>query len=190
MTTVDALHVASLRRWSSSSDSTAAVAELSMESMTANQLSEALAANVSRVRNCSMLIVRLGAVDRPTRLATWATAQAAKFPIRICLAVDRSTLATIGPNLPADERVGLLLDGVDDTTPPVDVVNEAIEAIRFDSRFVAKATRHLRSECVLDALLTLAKNAGLATLGPESRSTGGSWLSPHVDFDYVAEDVV
>jgi hypothetical protein len=190
MTTADVLHVTSLQRWSSSSDSTAAVAELSMESMTASQLSEALTANASRVRGCSMLIVRLGTVDRPIFLGAWATAQAAKFPIRICFAVDRTTLATIGPSLPADERVGLLLDGVDDTTPPVDVVNEAIEAIRFDSRFVAKATRHLRSECVLDALLTLAKNAGLATLGPESRSTSGSWLSPQIDFDYVAKEAI
>ena len=44
MTTVDLLRVAQLRRWASSSDSTAAVAELPMEAMTANQLSEALAA--------------------------------------------------------------------------------------------------------------------------------------------------
>ena len=187
MTTVDLLRVAPLRRWSSSSDSTSAVAELSIESIAANQLSDVLAANISRVRRCKMLLVRMRAVDRACLLAAWATAQAANFPIRICFAVDRSTLATIGPDLPADERVGLLLDGVDDTTPPIDMVNEAVEAIRFDARFVAKATRNLRSECVLDALLALAKNTGLATLGPESRTAHGSWRVPQVDFDFVAE---
>jgi hypothetical protein len=185
MTTTDLLRVAPLRRWSSASDSTSAVAEVSIES---NQLSDVLAANLSRVRSCKMLLVRMSTVDRTSLLAAWATAQAAKFPIRICFAVDRSTLATIGPNLPADERVGLLLDGVDDTTPPIDVVNEAVEAIRFDARFVAKATRNLRSECVLDALLVLAKNTGLATLGPESRAAHGSWLTPQVDFDFVEEE--
>ena len=190
MTTVDLLRVAPLRRWSSSSDATAAVAELSLEAAPASQLAEALAANAVRVRGCKMLIVRLGTVDRVTLLSAWATAQSARFPVRICFAVERGTLTAIGPNLPADDQVGLLLDGVDDATPPVDVVNEAIEAIRFDARFVARATRHLRTECVLDALLTLAKNAGLATLGPESRAAHGSWLAPQVDFDFVAEETV
>jgi len=188
MTTTDLLRLAPLRRWSSSFDSATTVAELFLESASSSQLADALAATMTRVRGCKMLIVRFSAVDDASLLRAWATAQLAKSPVRICFAVDRSMLAAIGSRLSTDEHVGLLLDDVDDMTPPIDVVSEAIEAIRFAPRFVAKASRHLRSECVLDALLVLAKNVGLATLGPQSRASRGSWLDPQIDFDYVAEE--
>jgi hypothetical protein len=188
MTTVDLLRLAPLRRWASSCDSATTVAELFVESASSNQLADALAATMARVRGCRMLIVRFGAVDDASLLTAWATAQQAKLPVRICFAVDRSMLTAIGSKVPSHEHVGLLLDDVDDMTPPIDVVNEAIEAIRFAPRFVAKASRHLRSECVLDALLGLARNAGLATLGPASRTSRASWLDPQIDFDYVVEE--
>ena len=188
MTTVDLLRLAPLRRWSSSCDSATTVAELFIESASSSQLADALAATMARVRGSKMLIVRFGAVDDASLLTAWGTAQHAKFPVRVCFAVDRSMLTAMGSKLPADEHLGLLLDDVDDMTPPIDVVNEAIEAIRFAPRFVAKASRHLRSESVLDALLVLARNVGLATLGPQSRASQGSWLDPQIDFDYVVEE--
>lgn len=187
MTALEIVSEASIRRWSSRTGGTASIAEVVLTDIGTERLAEVLAGSVDTVKGCSMLIVALASMDRPMFLSAWATAQDSRFPVRICFAVDRKTLARLGTSLPTSDRIGILLDGVDDETPLADVARDAVEAVRFESGFVARASEHLRSECVLDALLALARSLGVATLGARARDGQGFCLAPQEDFDFVPD---
>jgi hypothetical protein len=137
----------------------------------------------SDLAGCAMLIVRVAEIDCDGLAAAVDAAQAANLPSHICLAIGRSTLARLDREVRTGNGVGLLLDNVDGRTPLSEVMHEAVEAVRFDIAFTRKASQHLRSECILEAMLGLARNAGLCTLGPASWAGGPS--SPALEFDYV-----
>ena len=175
-----------VRRWAPSLGTDARIAELSAGPYRADALLAALSSVAVHLEDSTLLIVRIAADDHESLLAAWAAAHAASIPVRVCLAIDRPTLARIEAPLLSSDRIGLLLDGVDGLTPLADVANEAIEAIRFDPTFADHALTHLRSEFILDAMLTLANHLGLCTFGPISQENG-SLPASTFEFDYVVE---
>jgi hypothetical protein len=103
---------------------------------------------------------------------------------RICLAVDVATLKTLDAETLDRRRVGLLLDNVSAQTSLDCIASQAVEAARFSPGFVLDAATHLRSACILAAMLGLVRELGACTLGPEITDTGNS-LPPELGFDYV-----
>ena len=97
------------------------------------------------------------------KAASAASAGVAKC--RLCLAVSNQTLTGISPLM---ENVGVILDNVDEHTPLSAFTNQAIEAVRFATKFLATAERDMRLGLVLDAMLQLTHDLGLATLGETS----------------------
>lgn len=103
---------------------------------------------------------------------------------RLCLAADRRTLGALDAAAIDSDRIGLMLDGVDADTPLSELVWDRLEAVRFEARFVARAARELRLGCALDAMLGLARDMGLCTLGVDAVPDGGS-VTGRAAFDYV-----
>lgn len=81
-------------------------------------------------------------------------------------------------------RFGYLLDKVNANTPLAHIADDSIEAVRFDPAFAHCAANHLRSRCVLEAMLALTRDLGLPTLGPAMPT---SEESPTLAFDYFPE---
>ena len=103
----------------------------------------------------------------------------AKLPLPICLTIRGSMLAQVRVPSFAAQQLQLLLDGVDESTPLHQVSSEKIAAIRVAEGLSVRSKESLRSDCVLDSILKLARNLGLCTLGHVSRQREA------VPFDYV-----
>jgi hypothetical protein len=174
---------AALLRWSPTCRSGSEVRELGGGPFTADELPSVFRQVASDLTGCTMLIIRVAQLDSGGLATAVDAVRAAELSAHVCLAVDRATLARLDLKVRTSKSLGLLLDNVDSGTPLADVVHEAVEAIRFDLAFARKASQHLRSECILQAMLGLARNAGLCTLGPAPRS--GEQTSPTLEFDYV-----
>jgi hypothetical protein len=101
------------------------------------------------------------------------------FNARVCVAVDEETLQLVDRAKQCNKNLGIVLDQVDANTPLSAVSAELVDAVRFKDSFVRHAATDLRSSCVIDAMLKLAHDLGLATLasGPLAKSDS--------DFDYV-----
>jgi hypothetical protein len=114
-------------------------------------------------------------------------AQALDAPTRIALAVDVTTLERLEASLPAIDNVGLVLDGVTARTPLSTFLLDSVEALRFDSAFITAASRNLRLDAALRAMLSLATDLALGTLA--AGAIPKSYLSRRPPaFDYVAQD--
>jgi hypothetical protein len=102
----------------------------------------------------------------------------------VCFALDHETLLTLDPRWLRDLRFGVLLDGVNAETPLGAFGAECVEAVRFDGEFAKKASRDLRLSCVMESVLRLARELGVASLrsplSPEHRDRG------EFKFDYIA----
>jgi len=100
---------------------------------------------------------------------------------RMCVALDAETLCATDSLILRNANVGILLDQVDADTPLSLITTDLIEAVRFDETFLKQAFADSRSACVLAAMLGLAHDLGLATLGSvdKAHSTG------EFAFDYV-----
>lgn len=105
------------------------------------------------------------------------------FNAKVCVAVDQKILQLIDQAKRSDKTLGIVLDGVDATTPLSALSAELVDAVRFDDGFVRRASTEMRSSCVMDAMLKLAHDLGLATLG--SGPHGGK----DAEFDYVSSAV-
>jgi len=134
------------------------------------------------LENCRLLIVRPDRRSKTEVLALRAKLLEADLSIRICLALDSSCLKSIAGAWESDDRIGLLLDEVDSQTSFSDIACESIEAIRLSARFAIEAGNQLRSNCILEAILGLAHQIGLCTLGPSTRSA-----ECENQFDYVLD---
>ncbi|HEX2541579.1 MAG TPA: hypothetical protein VHM00_10920 [Caldimonas sp.] len=103
---------------------------------------------------------------------------------RACLAVDVGVLFRLDINFLRDRNIGVVLDRVDETTPLSAISEQAVEAVRFAANFVTRARSDGRFACILDAMLGLSRDLGIATLGtsphPRRRSC------ERFDFDYTA----
>jgi hypothetical protein len=101
---------------------------------------------------------------------------------RVCVALDQRTLAAMDAEFLRSKNVGIVLDQVDSDTPLSAIGADLIVAVRFKEDFVLRSTADARSACILDAMLRLAHDLGLATLAneaPRGRPNGA------FGFDYV-----
>jgi hypothetical protein len=101
------------------------------------------------------------------------------FHARVCVAVDEKTLQLIDSEKLCSKNLGIVLDHVDATTPLSALSAELVDAVRFEDSFVRRASTDLRSSCVIDAMLKLAHDLGIATLA------SGSPSKNNFGFDYV-----
>lgn len=101
------------------------------------------------------------------------------FNSRVCVAVDQETLQFIDRAKLCNKHPGIVLDHVDASTPLSAVSADFVDAVRFEDSFVQRASTDLRSSCVIDAMLKLAHDLGLATLA------SGSSVKKDFGFDYV-----
>ncbi len=106
------------------------------------------------------------------------------FNAHVCVAVDHETLLAMDPAILRNKNFGVVLDHVDASTPLSAVSAEPVEAVRFEESFVQCASTDLRLYCLLDAMLRLARDLGLATLAPTSHP--GQRLRNASEFDYVS----
>lgn len=102
----------------------------------------------------------------------------------LCIALDYKTLWALNPATFRDKNFGVLLDQVDASTPLSAISAEPVEAIRFDEDFVRRASTDLRMSFIVDSMLKLANDLGLATLKANSDSERES--KTKFDFDYVS----
>jgi hypothetical protein len=130
------------------------------------------------------LLVRLASTDR--RGVERALGVASEFSghARVCLAIGDQTLAHVDSSRTAAARAGLLLDGIDAETRPASVTHDAIEAIRFRSDFVARAVHHVKTQCALESILSLARNLGVAALAPGGDASARGGLADFA-FDWI-----
>ena len=176
---------ASIRRWSSLAVPPVHAAELTSTPLKAGSLEQALSAiSQCDLDGAAFLLVRLGRAEGVDLQRAITAANASRIGTRVCLAVDLSTLEHVEMDSLVAERVGLVLDDVDADTPLSSLMYESLEAIRFRPEFVARAVRSLRLGCALEAMLALAENLGLCTLGPAKAANEGT-LAPEPMFDFV-----
>jgi hypothetical protein len=132
----------------------------------------------------SFVLASLGS-SRPADVAkAISKASAAYGNARACMAFDAGALFAIDVAFLREKNIGIVLDSVDERTPLVAISTEAVEAIRFDPAFVARAAGDGRLACVLDAMLGLAQDLGIATLGTTAYGASGA---RRFEFDYVTK---
>jgi hypothetical protein len=176
----------SLLRWSSPTSPSVRAAELNVDATELGQLTNALDSISPReLIGAPFLVVRLGKLRAADIQAALATLSRIDSIPRICLALDRHALRELDTAAIDRARIGLMIDEVDADTPLSLIAFEILEAVRFRGEFVQRASRDLRLECALDAMLAFAKDLGLCTLGPAMASNEASF-NEGVEFDYVA----
>jgi hypothetical protein len=174
-----------LRRWCSPSSSVAQGFELLGPPLAPDAVGTALAdLRPSDIEGGTFLFVRLATTSHGGVSAAMATVRDLVSGVRVCLAIDRTTLDRVDSGLVNSGGVGLALDDVDEDTPLSAIARNPVEAIRFRAEFVARASRSLRLGCVLESMLLLARNLGICTTGPSTAASDNS-ISPTPIFDYV-----
>ncbi len=101
----------------------------------------------------------------------------------VCLALDQAMLLAVDQTTLRTRNFGVLLDHVNANTPLSALCAQTVEAIRFTASFVHDASKDARLSCVMDSMLKLAHDLGVATLAS----------GPHLDlprdnefaFDYL-----
>jgi len=121
-------------------------------------------------KDASFLLIPLASTDSRGVALAIAHASRSEFGARPGLLVDRSTSEGSDTSIASRQRVSLVLDGVDADTPLSALARDSIDAIRFEPAFVLAAFENARLGCVLEAMLSLAHNLGLATFGPAGPS--------------------
>ena len=177
----------SVRHWSSIGGSAARGYELVSQPVAPKAFRAALAflATAVPVESAFILVRLAGGDDAANREAIDAANESTLSP-RLCVAVDLSTLTSVDFSDLNNERVGLMLDGIDADTPLTAIAHDSIEAIRFDSDFVRRASGNLRQSCLLEAMSGFARNLGLCTLGPQVECSR-QLIASGLEFDYVPE---
>ncbi len=182
-------------RWQSVVGPASLGVELAGVPLTASGLADELDTTLSAAHRpeASFLVVRITGDSLAECAAIAGDAAAGAGDMRICLAIDQgdldSTLFLDTIAAAAGDRVGLMVDAVDENTSTACLVHGAVEAIRFDSRFVRRAGREPRWSFALEAMVELARNCGIATLGPASAPNDDGPM-PSVAFDYAPTYIV
>ena len=179
-----------VRRWSSVASPTSCGLEVIGSASIPEQVGSCLDSIHAQLNatGAAFILMRLAPTDHAgvETALTAASSRADLLETRVCLAIDRWTLSRVNTAHLDLARAGLLLDDVDDETSPSHVVHEAIEAIRLQSDFVRRAASRVRLACALTSTLGLARNLGLAALGPAVPDTR---LVSGVTFDYLASPI-
>ena len=133
--------------------------------------------------NPTFVLASLGS-SKPADVAKAVSkASAAYGNARACMAFDAGALFAIDTAFLRAKNIGVVLDSVDERTALIAISAEPVEAVRFDPGFVARAIRDGRVACILDAMLGLAHDLGIATLGTVALQ--GTSAAKRFDFDYV-----
>jgi hypothetical protein len=173
-----------LHQWLPTHGTGADILELDYRAESLDTLCTVLAGLAPRLNSCSFVLARVSVPSGGDLTEVMAATHKMDLPARVCLAIDLRLLRKIVAPIRDVDRVGLLLDDIDASTPLADIAHEAIEAVRFDTEFARRATVHLRSQCILDAMLGFALDSGLCTLGPARRGDTSDGAARQ--FDYVA----
>ena len=156
-----------LRYWSSPADPSTRAVEVCQGSVEGKSFWVALGRLAREIEGTAFLIVRVDEVDCAQIHQAIDAFQRTASGTRLCLAGTHSTLTRLGSDPFDSDRVGWMLDDIDVTTPWSEIVSNRIEAIRFCSDFVGRAGRNLRLRLVLEAMLLLARDLGLCSLGSD-----------------------
>jgi len=113
----------------------------------------------------SFLIARVGTTDQAGVSQALRSTESLGSAVRICLALNASTLTASSPRLPSSDVVSFMLDDVSQETPLSLIVRDDIEAIRFLDSFVDSASTNLRVNCALRAMLSLSQDLAISTFG-------------------------
>ena len=139
----------------------------------------------SSVERPAFVFTALGSARADEIAVAISQASDFSFGARMCVAMDQKTLSATDPIDLRNSNVGIVLDQVDADTPLSAISTDLVEAVRFDESFVRRAMVDSRSACVLAAMLGLAHDLGLATLG----SVGNGLGTSEFEFDYVIEPI-
>jgi hypothetical protein len=165
-------------RWESTADPSLCGVEIAGRALRAPAPSD-----TSRVSNPSFVITAIGS-SRPSDIATAVlNASAAYGNARACVALDAGALFAMDLGFLRENDISVVLDNVDEKTPLSAVTVERVDAVRFEPSFVARARTDGRLACVLQAMLGLAHDLGIATLGTAS---GRGKRTDKFEFDYVS----
>ncbi len=177
----------SVRRWSSIGGNAARGYELVSQPVAPQAFRAALAFLATAVPvESAFVLVRLAGGDDVANREAIEAANESTLSQRLCVAVDQSTLTSVDFSDLNNERVGLVLDSIDADTPLAAIAHDSIEAIRFSSDFVRRASGNLRQSCLLEAMSGFARNLGLCTLGPQV-DRSNHLIAPGLEFDYVPD---
>ena len=139
----------------------------------------------SDLSHFGFVAVSVGALSADSARKAIGIFGAMEISSRVYFAVDPADLERLDFSSLDNARAGLLLDGVESSTPLSTLANDSVEVVRFDDRFAMRAMVHLRTECVLEAMVSLVRNLGLCSLGPDLRNGARSFASVP-QFDYVS----
>ena len=172
-------------RWESTADSSRCGIEVCGLEFGEGRLEAELDRALGRLKGSQPAFVIAGFASSLPRDLAKAISQSRDFSscAHVCLALDYKTLLALDPAILRDEKFGVLLDQVDASTPLSAISAEPVEALRFEGDFVQRASTDLRLSCIVDSMLKLAHDLGLATLGSTSDSERPQ--KSGFDFDYV-----
>ena len=172
-------------RWESTSDSSRWGLEIAHQAplQPRTEVGAGKRTNDTAVTPPTFVFVAMHSV-RPDEVAD-AVSQASNLAhgARIFIAIDRDILSSMDAEFLTDHRVGIVLDHVNSHTPLSAVCEELIAAVRFDDSFIQLACEDARTACILDTMLRLTHDLGLATLASHAVR---SCSSAGFEFDYVA----
>ena len=174
-----------IRRWESTSDPSRWGVEITGFAPLTHRLEAELDRRIGELSPGRPAFVFTALGSTHTDELAVAVSRASDFSsgARICIALDQESLLAMNPDSLRNRNVGILLDQVDSNTPLSAVSRDLIEALRFDESFVHLARTDARLACILDAMLRLAHDLGLATLAPYEPHEG---MASGFEFDYVS----
>jgi hypothetical protein len=170
---------AHLSHWAATASPLRTGAELASGAIDGSALSAVLSRIAPRLGDADFLIVNAYELLPAEVRQAQETLMAAGSTGRFCLAGQREGLEHLAEaNL---EQVGFVLD-FNLQTSCSELLWDRFEAVRFGTRFVAQAVREIRVGCALEAILGLARELGMRTLGSGSPS---QVVAAGFAFDYL-----
>ena len=137
------------------------------------------------IAGADFLLFPIATTDRDGLSEAACAVQGIAREIHVCLLIDELTLECVESGDWLPRGMGLGLDKVSRKTSVGALAKASIEAVRFSSEFVVAAADDLRLATAIQALVSLANDLGLRTLGP--RLEAQSTLGCECRFDYVSE---
>jgi hypothetical protein len=177
-------HAARVVRWKSTADATRCGIEIAGLGLEKGRMEAELDRVLARLKGDHPAFVIAGfTAAMPGDLADAISRSCDTFSgAHVCLALNHATLLAIDPAILRNRNFGVLLDEVSAQTPLSAVICDFVEAVRFDEKFLEEASTDLRLTCVVDSILRLTRDLGLATLG--SISDSGQRPTVGFEFDY------
>ncbi len=180
---------ATVRVWTSPSDPAVRGFEALIKPLAPQDVAQSLRdLDLARCPSGSFLLLPLARTDQygVEQAIESVLALKASETLRVCLTIDDKTLERVDSRKLIGDRVGLVLERLSLTTSTAAVVHDVLEAVRFDSSFIADSLCSIRIDAALRAMLSLARSLGLATLGSAAAGQRSAKIFEY-PFDYVTE---